>query len=60
MYENPSELRNNYGMILVNHKKCNNLDYNSSLNLYEWLASDEAEQLIRDYRVSNTKVFYID
>ena len=53
-------MRNNYGMILVNHKKCNNLDYAPSLKLYEWLASDEAAQLIKAYRISNTQVFYID
>ena len=60
LYEKPSELRNNYGMILVNHKKCNNLDYDSSFKLYKWLASDEAAQLIKQYTIFNTKVFYID
>jgi tungstate transport system substrate-binding protein len=60
LYEKPSELRNNYGMILVNHKKCNNLDYESSFKLYKWLASDEAAQLIKEYRIQNSKVFYID
>ena len=60
LYEKPSELRNNYGMILVNHKKCNNLDYDSSLKLYKWLASDEAAQLIKEYTILNNKVFYID
>ncbi len=60
LYENSSELRNDYGMILVNHEKCDNLDYESSLNLYKWLSSDEAAVLIRNYRVFNSKVFYID
>ena len=60
LYENPSELRNNYGMILVNHKKCKNLNYESSLKLYKWLASNKAAQLIKNYKILNTKVFYID
>jgi tungstate transport system substrate-binding protein len=60
VYENSSELRNDYGMILVNHKKCKNLDYESSLKLYKWLASDDAAAIIRNYRVSNSHVFYID
>jgi tungstate transport system substrate-binding protein len=60
LYENSSELRNDYGMILVNHKKCHNLDYNSSLKLYNWLASDEAAELIRAYKISNFRVFYVD
>ena len=60
LYENQSELRNDYGMILVNHQKCSNLDIKSSLKLYKWLASDEAAQLIKGYRISNKQVFYID
>jgi len=60
LYENPSELKNNYGMILVNHKKCENLNYGSSLKLYNWLASDQAAKLINNYRILNNKVFYID
>ena len=47
-------------MILVNHKKCKNLDYESSLKLYKWLASDDAAAIIKKYRVSNSNVFYID
>jgi tungstate transport system substrate-binding protein len=60
LYENQSELRNDYGMILVNHQKCYSLNMNYSLKLYEWLASDEAAQLINDYRISDEQVFYID
>ena len=60
VYENSSELRNDYGMILVNHKKCKNLDYKSSLKLYKWLASEDAAAIIRNYRVSDSNVFYID
>ena len=60
LYEDSSELRNNYGMILVNHKKCLSLDYNSSLRLYNWLASEEAAELIRSYKISNSTVFYVD
>jgi tungstate transport system substrate-binding protein len=60
VYENSSELRNDYGMILVNHEKCKNLDYESSLKLYNWLASEEAAVIIRSYKVSNSHLFYID
>lgn len=60
LYENPSELRNNYGMILVNHSKCENLNYESSINLYNWLASDKAAQIIKNYRISGSNVFYVD
>ena len=60
LYQNPLELRNNYGMILVNHEKCSNLEYESSLKLFTWLASNEAAELIRNYEISNSRVFYID
>ena len=60
LYENSSELRNDYGMILVNHQKCNNLDYEASLSLYKWLASEDAAKIIKNYSISNSKVFYID
>ena len=60
LYENASELRNNYGMILVDPEKCPNLNYESSLKLYKWLASEDAAKLIKNYRISNTQVFYID
>ncbi len=60
VYENSSELRNDYGMILVNHNKCDNLDYESSLKLYNWLASDDAAFLIKNYRVHNSHLFYVD
>ena len=60
LYENASELRNNYGMILVNPEKCPNLNHELSLKLYKWLASEDAAKLIKNYRISNTQVFYID
>ena len=60
LYENASELRNNYGMILVNPEKCPNLNYQSSLKLYKWLASEDAAELITNYRILNNQVFYID
>jgi tungstate transport system substrate-binding protein len=60
LYENASELRNDYGMILVNPEKCPNLNYQSSLKLYNWLSSEEAAKLITNYKIRNTQVFYID
>jgi tungstate transport system substrate-binding protein len=60
LYENPTELKNNYGMILVNPKRCKNIDYNVSNHLFEWLASDDAASLIKNYSINNSAVFYID
>ena len=60
LYENSSELKNNYGMILVNPDRCKNIDYELANDLYEWLASDEAAFLIKNYRIYNSNVFYIE
>ena len=60
LYENPEELKNNYGIILVNPERCPNINYNSANKLYEWLSSVEAAELIKNYRLSDSQVFYID
>lgn len=60
LYENPSELKNSYGMILVNPERCKNNNYNLANHLFEWLASDDAAYLIKNYRINNANVFYIE
>tara|TARA_B100000900_G_C20584518_1_gene718951 strand:- start:43 stop:834 length:792 start_codon:yes stop_codon:yes gene_type:complete len=58
LYENPIELRNNYGMILVNPERCLDNNYNAANKLYEWLSSEYAASLISDYKLSGHQVFY--
>ena len=60
LYENPEELRNDYSMILINHTRCQNLSLKPARNLFNWLKSAEAAELIRSYQIKNTNVFYID
>tara|TARA_Y100000768_G_scaffold373714_1_gene342649 strand:- start:11124 stop:11915 length:792 start_codon:yes stop_codon:yes gene_type:complete len=60
LYENREELKNNYGIILVNPERCPNINYNAANKLYEWLSSGEAAKLIKNYRLSDSNVFYID
>ena len=60
LYTNHKELRNNYSMILVNHQKCNNLNFTAAKELYDWLASNEAASLIKDYKIRGNNVFYVD
>ena len=59
LYENPIELRNDYGMILVNPKRCPNNNYKAAKKLYEWLSSNDAAKLIMEYKLSGSSVFYI-
>mgnify|MGYP002817618295 CR=1 FL=1 len=60
LYENRYELKNNYSMILVNHERCKNLSKNSAMDLFNWLASDDAAKLIKRYQINKENVFYID
>ena len=58
LYSNPEELRNDYGMILVNYHRCSNLSPEPATKLYNWLSSNEAASLINNYRLYNAQVFY--
>ena len=60
LFENRYELKNNYSMIFVNHDRCSNLSKNSAMDLFNWLASDDAARLIKSYQIDNQSVFYID
>ena len=60
LYENSVELRNDYGMILVNPKRCPNNNYTAASKLFDWLSSHEAADLIRNYRLTESQVFYIE
>ncbi len=60
LYSNKNELKNKYGMILVNNQRCTSLNYEKSLELYEWLSSQDAAYHIINYRINNQNVFYIE
>ena len=58
LYENPSELMNPYGVILINPAKCPKSNKTEALMLYNWLSSDVAKSLINDYEIHGNKLFY--
>jgi tungstate transport system substrate-binding protein len=58
LYQNKIELKNQYGMILVNTNRCNNIDKEATIGLYNWLTSEDAQNLINDYLINNTQVFF--
>ena len=60
LFENRYELKNNYSMIFVNHDRCTNLSKNPAMDLFNWLASDEAAKLIKSYEINDQNVFYVD
>lgn len=59
LYENQAELRNEYGMILINKEKCPNTNSEAATKLFNWLASPEAQKLIEAYKINQSQVFYI-
>lgn len=60
LYQNKVELKNQYGMILVNTDRCSNIDKEATLQLFQWLSSREAKNLINIYQISNTQIYYTE
>jgi len=60
LYQNKVELRNQYGMILVNTDRCSNIDKEATLQLFQWLSSSDAKKLINSYQISNIQIFYTE
>ncbi len=60
LYQNKYELKNEYGLILVNYNRCKSISKLVSSNLYDWLSSDVAKKLINSYTINNQQVFFTD
>ena len=60
LYENKAELKNEYGLILVNYNRCKGINKTVSSDLYDWLRSDMAKKLIQSYKIDNQQIFFID
>ena len=60
LYSNKNRLRNEYGLILINYNRCNNIDRIDVTDLYDWLTSESAKSLITKYKIDGNQVFYID
>ncbi len=60
LYENKYELKNEYGLILVNHTRCKAINNTVPLDLFNWLSSDYAKQLINSYRIDSQQVFFVE
>ena len=60
LYENKYELKNEYGLILVNYNRCKGINKTVSSDLYDWLSSDGAKKLIKSYKIDNQQIFFID
>ena len=60
LYENKNELKNEYGLILVNRNRCGSINNKVPSVLFDWLSSDNAKQLINSYKINDQQVFFVD
>ena len=58
VYQNDEILFNQYGVILVNPRKCPNSNYKDASILSKWLRSAEGQQEIMHFKLSGTQLFY--
>lgn len=50
-------LRNQYSMLIINPKRCNNVKYNMAEQFKKWLVSSTAQNAINHYTISNKRLF---
>lgn len=60
LFQNKSVLKNQYGIMLINPKRCPDMKYQESLDLYKWLISDDAKEIIKRYRIDDNQVFFTE
>ncbi len=58
--ENLPPLFNQYGIILVSNKINNNLNIEEAKKYIDWITSEEAKELINNYRVNGKQLFFFN
>ena len=58
--ENLPPLFNQYGIILVNKKLNDNLNIKEAKKYIDWITSEEAKELINNYRVNGKQLFFFN
>ena len=58
--ENLPPLFNQYGIILVSKKINNNLNIEEAKKYIDWITSEEAKELINNYRVNGKQLFFFN
>lgn len=57
LFEGDEALHNPYGIIAVSTTRYPDINHTGALALIKWITSGEAQQLIGDYRIGNTRLF---
>jgi tungstate transport system substrate-binding protein len=57
MVEGDDDLKNQYSVIIVNPENCPDVKKEYALKFQNWIISDEAQKMIKDFRLSGKKLF---
>lgn len=57
LFEGDKALHNPYGIIAVSNTRYPDINHRGALALITWIRSQQAQQLISDYRIDNTRLF---
>ncbi len=57
LFEGDEALHNPYGIIAVSARRYPDINHTGALALIKWIRSKEAQQLIGDYRIDETRLF---
>ena len=60
LYESRVDLKNEYGIIVVNPQHCSNVKLDLAQEFVNWLISDIGKETIKSYNINNTQVFFVD
>ena len=57
LYANDEIMKNQYGIVKINPKYCMNINHNASNLFYNWIVSEEGQDLIGSYKLNNQVLF---
>jgi len=57
LVEGDESLFNQYSVIAINPKRCNNVKYDLAMKFIEWMTSQEAQKKIADFRLLGKQLF---
>jgi len=57
LFNQDKTMMNQYGIVLINPKYCNNINHNNAKLFHDWILSNEGQSLIRNYKYENKSLF---
>ena len=57
LYANDKIMKNQYGIVKINPEYCKNINHSASNLFYNWIVSEEGQDLIGSYKLDNQVLF---